>query len=235
MARGIDSIGQEAALLAGGYSISVLGCGVDICYPRENRALYERCLSQGTLLSEYRPGTAPAAGNFPPRNRIISGLSDAVVVVEAKERSGTLITVDMALEQGREVYVVPGRITDSLSAGCNRLIGQGAQLLLSPSELVAGVWAGRGLQKPLEEKEKSKVGGMTEENRCAFGTGTVEALLYHACDAYPRPLYKLTESVKNSKKDVTQQEILKALMNLVIAGDVKEKGKNYYYRVRVSV
>lgn len=137
MARGIDGISQWAALEAGGASVAVLGCGVDICYPAKNRALFDRLLEQGAILSEYPPGTPPKSMNFPARNRIVSGMADAVVVVEARGRSGTLITVDMALEQGREVFVVPGRITDRLSDGCNKLIKQGAGILLSPEELLA--------------------------------------------------------------------------------------------------
>lgn len=136
MARGIDGIAQQAALDAGGYSLGVLGCGVDICYPAENRRLYEELIVQGGICSEYPPGIEPRAVLFPPRNRIISGLCDGVLVVEAKERSGTLITVDMALEQGREVYALPGRTTDPLSRGCNKLIRQGAELIMSPQELL---------------------------------------------------------------------------------------------------
>ena len=136
MARGIDGIAQQAALDAGGYSLGVLGCGVDICYPSENRRLYEELIARGGICSEYPPGIEPRAVLFPPRNRIISGLCDGVLVVEAKERSGTLITVDMALEQGREVYALPGRITDPLSRGCNKLIRQGAELVMSPQELL---------------------------------------------------------------------------------------------------
>lgn len=136
MARGIDGIGQEAALDAGGSSFAVLGCGPDICYPAANRRIYEKLKLRGGLLSEYPPGTPPLAGHFPPRNRIVSGLADAVVVVEAREKSGTLITVDMALEQGREVYVVPGRMTDPLSAGCNRLSKLGAGLILREEEFL---------------------------------------------------------------------------------------------------
>lgn len=101
MARGIDGIGQESALRQGGYSLGVLGCGVDVCYPKENRKLYEALLAGGCVCSEYPPGVGPRALLFPPRNRIISGLADAVMVIEAREKSGTLITVDMALEQGR--------------------------------------------------------------------------------------------------------------------------------------
>lgn len=136
MARGIDGIGQAAALDGGGSSYGILGCGVDICYPKENRVLYERLKTEGGILSEYVPGTQALAWNFPPRNRIVSGLADVVVVIEARVKSGTLITVDMALEQGKEVYVVPGRVTDRLSDGCNRLLKQGANILLSPKEFM---------------------------------------------------------------------------------------------------
>lgn len=139
MARGIDGISQAAALSAGGSSFAVLGSGVDVCYPVSNRALYEKLLERGGILSSYPPGTAPLSMNFPPRNRIVSGLADALVVVEAREKSGTLITVDMALEQGREVYVAPGRITDRLSDGCNRLLRQGAGVFLSPREFLAEI------------------------------------------------------------------------------------------------
>lgn len=136
MARGIDGIGQEAALDAGGSTYAVLGCGVDVCYPAKNRPLYEKLQTGGGILSEYPPGTPPLPGYFPARNRIVSGLADAVVVVEAREKSGTLITVDMALEQGREVYVVPGRVTDPLSKGCNRLMKLGAGILLNTEDFV---------------------------------------------------------------------------------------------------
>lgn len=136
MARGVDGISQEAALQAGGFSCGVLGCGVDVCYPCQNRTLYGLLVERGGVLSSYVPGSAPRPQNFPPRNRLVSGLADAVVVVEAREKSGTLITVDMALEQGREVYVVPGRVTDRLSDGCNRLLRQGAGIFLSPEDFV---------------------------------------------------------------------------------------------------
>lgn len=136
MARGIDGISQEAALKAGGVSFAVLGSGVDVCYPARNRALYERLQEKGGILSIYPPGTLPKPQNFPPRNRIVSGLADVVVVIEARQQSGTLITVDMALEQGKEVYVVPGRITDRLSDGCNKLLKQGAGVVLSPEEFL---------------------------------------------------------------------------------------------------
>ncbi len=136
MARGVDGISQRAATQSGGSSFAVLGCGADICYPVSNYSLYKELASHGGIISTYPNGEPPLAANFPPRNRIVSGLSDAVVVVEARQKSGTLITVDTALEQGRDVFAVPGRITDRLSDGCNGLIGQGAGVFLSPEIFV---------------------------------------------------------------------------------------------------
>lgn len=136
MARGIDGIAQKAAIEAGGKSFGVLGCGVDVCYPKSNEGLYRMCMENGGILSTYLPSTPPAPGHFPPRNRIISGLSDAILIIEARNKSGTIITADMALEQGREVFVIPGRITDRLSDGCNSLIRQGASLIQSPGQLL---------------------------------------------------------------------------------------------------
>ena len=132
MARGIDGIAQKNVLKCKGRTYAVLGSGVDVCYPPEHLDLYSQLPDNGGVISEYRPGTRPAAGLFPPRNRIISGLSDVVMVMEARLKSGTMITVDMALEQGKEIYALPGRITDPLSAGCNALIGQGAGILPPP-------------------------------------------------------------------------------------------------------
>lgn len=140
MALGIDGISHKAALDAGGRTFAVLGCGVDICYPEENRGIYDRLNGASGILSEYPPGTAPHAGLFPQRNRIISGLSDLLLVVEARKKSGTLITVDQALEQGKEVYAVPGRVTDALSCGCNHLIRQGAGVAVSPEDLIEAVF-----------------------------------------------------------------------------------------------
>ncbi len=131
MALGIDGYAQEGALDAGGKTFAVLGCGVDCCYPRSNRPLYNRIPEKGGILSELPEGTAPYAHFFPARNRIISALADLVLVIEAAEQSGSLITADFALEQGRTVYALPGRVGDRLSDGCNRLIYQGAGIAVS--------------------------------------------------------------------------------------------------------
>ncbi len=135
MALGIDAAGQWGALEAGGYSLGILGSGVDVCYPRDNIDLYETLIENGGLMSEKAPGIQGLPANFRLRNRLISGISDCVIVVEAREKSGTQITVSCALDQGREVFCVPGRMTDPLSRGCNQMISQGARILYDFSEL----------------------------------------------------------------------------------------------------
>lgn len=140
MANGIDGFAQKAALFSGGFSIGVLGSGVNVCYPKENYKLYNELIKKGCVLSEYLPYENATARYFPPRNRIISGLSDALLVIEAKEKSGTLITVEMALEQGKDVYVVPGRITDELSKGCNKLLWEGAIPAVSPEKVLESLY-----------------------------------------------------------------------------------------------
>jgi DNA processing protein len=136
LARGIDAQAHRAALDAGGRTIAVLGSGVDIIYPWEHRKLAEEIISRGALVAEYALGTKPEASNFPPRNRIISGLSRGVIVVEAGEQSGALITADFAAEQGREVFAVPGGIFQRGSRGTNRLIQDGAQPVLSANDVL---------------------------------------------------------------------------------------------------
>lgn len=135
MARGIDSYAHRGAIKSNGYTCAVFGSGVDVIYPRENRELYKNILVNGAVVSEFMPGVKPISYNFPKRNRIISGLSDVLVVVEAAERSGALITADMALEQGKSVMAVPGSIFSEESRGTNKLIKQGAYPLTNIDDL----------------------------------------------------------------------------------------------------
>ena len=136
MARGLDAVAHGAALDAGGKSIGVLGNGLGVVYPAANRALYERMSSSGLLLSEFSPGEKPTAGSFPRRNRLISALARVTIVVEAATGSGALITVEKALEQGKDVMAVPGPITSVVSVGTNQLIRDGAMPLLEPADLM---------------------------------------------------------------------------------------------------
>jgi DNA processing protein len=137
LARGIDAEAHRGVLEAGGTTVAVLGCGIDRDYPAAHRELAQRVVETGLIVSEYAPGVEPAPWRFPARNRIVAGLCAATVVVEARERSGALITADLALEEGREVFAVPGEITSSLSAGTNDLLKLGASPLTSAADVLS--------------------------------------------------------------------------------------------------
>ncbi len=165
LARGVDVIAHQTALKAGGRTMAILGSGVDRIYPPEHRGLAEKMMERGAVISDYAVGTPPDASNFPPRNRIISGLSLAVVVIEAAETSGALITAEFAAEQGREVFAVPGNIYAPQSKGVNNLIQKGAQPLLTPEDLMQALDLTRvGAQKsarkvlPADETEARVLG-----------------------------------------------------------------------------
>lgn len=139
MAAGVDAASHMGALDAEGYTLGVLGGGIDTIYPVENFNLYQKVYETGGVISEYNIGTMPKKGTFPMRNRIISGISDGVFVTEAGKRSGSLITADQGLEQGKDIFALPGRITDPLSQGCNYLISQGAILVRSPEDIIENI------------------------------------------------------------------------------------------------
>ena len=157
MARGCDAAGHAGALEGGGATFAVLGCGADICYPPSNHDLYiqiPQC--GGGILSEYEPGTPALGWHFPIRNRIISGLADIILVAEARKKSGSLITVEYALEQGKSVYAIPGRNRDPFSEGSNHLIAQGAGIAASPDLLLEELSAMQIRQKePLKKENRS--------------------------------------------------------------------------------
>ena len=229
MAMGIDGIVQMGALAVGGETYGVLGCGVDICYPERHKELYRNMQENGGGISAYKPGTLPKAELFPPRNRIISGLSDGLIVVEAGEKSGTLITVDMALEQGREVFCVPGRITDRLSGGCNRLIEMGAHMVLSIDALVEKVTQvcnfpkkGKLQQNPERRKFIDKI-DKSMTNR--------EKEVYECLDMYPvsgEQIY-LQLSVE-SRYNWEFQEVMQTLWELVLQGAAESVSGGYYVK-----
>jgi DNA processing protein len=147
LARGVDGEAHRGALQAGGLTVAVLGCGIDRDYPASNAQLSRRIEERGLVASEYEPGVEPAPWRFPARNRIIAGLSEAVAVVEARERSGALITADFALDEGREVFAVPGEITAALSAGTNALLKLGAAPLTSAQDVLDAL----GIDRPEPE------------------------------------------------------------------------------------
>ncbi len=234
MAKGIDGISQEAALEGGGTSLGVLGSGVDICYPARNRGLYRRLTEGGAVLSTYPLGTPARPQNFPPRNRIVSGLADAVVVIEARVRSGTLITVDMALEQGREVYVVPGRLTDRLSDGCNRLIKQGAEVCLSPESFYEEILRlrenkkGKGI-KPGIRRQREEASRMekAEDDKDA-GKRLTEELhtVYRAVDFYP----KTAEEIGRALPEQYRGQMISYLMRLCMEEMIIQVSPGHFCR-----
>lgn len=212
-AYGIDGAAQWAALSAGGASFAVVGGGVDCRYPRANDRLYDRLEEEGGVLSEFPPGTKPLRYHFPLRNRIISGLSEIVTVIEAKHGSGSLITADYALEQGRTVLAVPGRLDDELSRGCNELIAQGAGVILSPESFAEHVFP------DFRQQKKNKVSDIA--------LAPSEKLVYSSLDLHSKSLWELEECTSLSLADLSG-----SLLALEARGLIREVERNYYVKVR---
>lgn len=212
-AYGIDGAAQWAAMEAGGYSCAVLGCGVDICYPTSHTRLLERMAQAGCVLSEFPPGTRPQRYHFPMRNRIISGLADAVVVVEARQKSGSLITAELAADQGKLVLAVPGRPSDSLSTGCNELIAHGAGIILSADDFVKMLFP--------EEKNSKK------EFSDRITLAPAENLVYSSLGLHAKTLWELGEETALSWQDLST-----SLLSLELKGLVKEIGQYRYMRMK---
>ncbi len=169
MARGIDSVAHKGALQGEGRTIAVLGCGVDVIYPSENRNLFYQIIEQGAILSEFPMASPPEGGHFPRRNRIISGLSIGVVIVQASADSGSLITANFALEQGREVFAVPGNVGAEGSRGTNRLIKEGAKLVESSEDILEEILPQWRREGETVQKAESPVPGLTEEEKILYG------------------------------------------------------------------
>ncbi len=237
MAMGIDAAGHWGALQGDGYTLAVLGCGADVCYPRVNIDLYTRILENGGILSEYPPGTPPMAGQFPMRNRIISGLSDVVVVIEARKKSGSLITVDQALEQNKDIMAVPGRIGDPLSEGCNRLIQMGAQVILTPKDILSNGKIAElcnGLSAFAKEKaeKNSESDFYGNTNKIIFtnqsGLASKKNMLYSCLNLYPKSMNTIIEET-----GMTIPEVSALLLEMELEGSIKEVSKNCYSRIQL--
>ena len=211
-AYGIDGAAQWAALSAGGASFAVVGGGVDCRYPRANDQLYDRLEEEGGVLSEFPPGTRPLRYHFPMRNRIISGLSEIVTVIEAKHGSGSLITADYALEQGRTVLAVPGRLDDELSRGCNELIAQGAGVILSAESFCEQIFPDYRQQK------KRKALHIT--------LAPSEKLVYSSLGLHSKSLWELLECTS-----LSPAELGGCLLSLEQKGLAREVERNYYVKV----
>ena len=216
MAKGIDAYSHIGCMDEGGKTIAVLGCGVDVIYPNQNAYIYERIVENGCVLSEYPLGTQPIAQYFPSRNRIISGLSKKIIVVEAKRKSGSLITADFALSQGRDLYAVPGRVGDVLSAGCNDLIYQGAGIITTVEEFM----------KDLTDIEDSMYTGTSESILNTNSLAREEAIVYSCLDLYPKSIEDILSEVK-----LDFLEVLAAIAGLMRYGIIREVFKNYYIRL----
>ena len=213
LARGIDSIAHKAALNAGGRTLAVLGSGVDRIYPPENRALAEQMISQGAIISDYAPGTPPDSSNFPPRNRIISGLSLAVIVIEAGETSGALITAEFAAGQGRDVFAVPGNILAPQSKGTNKLIQNGAHPLLSARDLLAVL-------------ELSRI-GQHKTARKILPADDVEARLLEVMSTEPIHI----DEIRN-QTSLPVEKVSASLVMMELKGMVRHVGNMQYVAVR---
>ncbi|MDQ4149706.1 MAG: DNA-processing protein DprA [Actinomycetota bacterium] len=159
LAFGIDAAAHRGALAAGGSTVAVMGCGVDVCYPAGNRRLYAQIASEGTLVSEYPDGTVPMPYHFPIRNRIIAGMTLGVLIVEAKVKGGAMITARLAADFGREVFAVPGMVHSSISQGPHSLIREGARLVTSPEDVLEDL----GLQRTEEAGERVEDLGLDEQ------------------------------------------------------------------------
>lgn len=218
LALGIDTAAHKGALQANGATLAILGCGLDVVYPRQNRSLFEEIAHRGALVSEYRLGSLPEAFRFPARNRIISGLSLGVIVVEAARKSGSLITADFALDQGREVFAVPGRIDSCKSEGTHRLLQQGAKLVHSVEDVLDEIVF------PLRDVHRDVSQG------CDFrgdeiSLPALEKKLYLFLDVYPQTIDEITQ-----RSGMTAQKVCELLLLLELKGLVETLPGNQYQK-----
>lgn len=226
-ARGIDTQAHETCLSVGGKTVAVLGCGLDIAYPEENASLFERIVRNGgAVISEYAPGTKPLAKNFPARNRIIVGLAQGVLVAEAKQKSGAIITANIAADEGREVYCVPGNIFESTSAGCHELIRTGAKLVDKAEDILEDK-----LQWELARKERITQPSIFDfvstevEEEPKAQTSELGAKLLELLQVGSLPLEKLVEDSGADFASVSME-----LLELQGAGLVGQNQAMHYYR-----
>jgi DNA processing protein len=221
LARGIDAAAHRGCLEAAGRTVAVLGCGIDVVYPREHRQLTQQIAASGLLLSEFPPGTSPSPQNFPVRNRIISGLSLGTVIVEASEYSGSLITARLAMEQNREVFAIPGNLTSPQSFGPNYLIKQGAKLVQ--------VWRDIVEELPAEVRHRILVKEDTRPRQISeldFSTPEeskiLEMLAYDQATQFDRIL---------QKSGMTVPHLSESLLNLEMRGCIRQVPGNLFIRV----
>ncbi len=233
MARGIDTAAHRGALSVGGDTVAVLGCGVDVVYPSENRKLAGEIASKGLLLSEFPMGAVAFPQNFPIRNRIISGMSVGVLVVEGAQYSGSAITAKLAMDQGREVFAVPGNITSKLSWGPNLLIKQGARLVQDWNDVIADLPAES--RRYLIEKGRQRILGEDGASSGGDGASIINGTGPDLSDIARRALTELKvdsavnlDDLLENVQDTSPSEVIAALFELEMLGLVKQlPGKNF--------
>ncbi len=214
LARGVDTAAHRGALEAEGPTIAVLGCGIDRIYPPENSQIFHQICEQNAIISEYAPGTPPHAGHFPGRNRIISGLSRGVLIVEAAARSGSLITGDFALEQGRELFATPGAVQNPNSQGPNRLLKEGAQLVTEVDDILHALWPNR-----LNRQQQQAVAKFADQLQ---GTALT---IYQQLGHEPLHIDEI-----GRKCGLTPMELSAILLDLELRGGVQMLPGNQYIR-----
>lgn len=222
LARGVDGEAHRGALensrslpenaFRAGQTWGVLGCGLNICYPRENYSLFEQMKVRGGILSEYGLDVKPEPWRFPMRNRIISGLADGILVIEARERSGALITAEAGLEQGKNIYALPGRFNDALSQGCHRLIQSGAKLVFKPEDIAEDYDISPNCLKSKQEKTK-------------LSLDNSEQLVYASLSLSPKDVDTIS-----AECGLPLSETWRILLNLELEGRIRPIGKNLYIR-----
>ena len=246
LAAGIDAFAHKGALDAGGRTYAVLGSGVDVPYPPVNIDLYNRIMKQGGVISEVRPSEPPLSGNFPSRNRIISGMADALIVVEARKRSGSLITADQAMEQGRAIFAVPGRMTDLLSEGCNGLIKEGAYLLAGIQDILdirtlnkKIITFNKIMKNMPETRERADLRPESGADKNVYTKTNVESdtkndlattnyLLYSCLNLEPMSFNTIVE-----KSGMSPSEVAVGLIRLQIEEKVREITPNMFVRIDI--
>ena len=218
LARGIDGMAHRGAIEAGCYTLGVLGCGIDIVYPEENYELFIEMEKSGGIISESNIGIKPYAGLFPQRNRIISGLADAILVIEATEKSGTFITVDQGLEQGKEIFALPGRLIDKTSRGCNNLIKMGAHFVTDVDDILE-ILCGR-LAESGTDNARSK---LMEDEQLKNLLAPTEKIVYSVLSVEPKYIDDIIMETRLSPGDVCMH-----INRLCVEGYIKEPARNYY-------
>src|ERR1700676_1376407 len=223
MARGIDAIGHQGVMAVNGRAVGVLGTGIDVCYPKENRKLYEKVLERGAIISEFPLGTHPAPENFPVRNRIVAGMPLGVVVVEGAQYSGSLITARLAMEFGREVFAVPGNVTQPVSFAPNQLIKQGAKLVTNGEDVI------EELPTPIRAVLVRAEAPEAEQRNllAAASLNSSEKKIYDLLSVDdPKPIDDIVE-----RSELNSSEVLATLFDLEMKGIVRQLDRKQFSRV----